>query len=95
MEALGTLAGAVAHDFNNIVATIMGNVELAQQDVGPDHPALESLVEIRKASRRAKELVQQILTFGRRQVLERRVIFACAGDGRIGAPCCARPCPRG
>jgi signal transduction histidine kinase len=74
MEALGTLAGGVAHDFNNIVATIMGNVELARQDVGPRHAAQESLEEIRKASQRAKELVQQILAFGRRQVLERKVL---------------------
>jgi PAS domain S-box-containing protein len=74
MEALGTLAGGVAHDFNNIVAAIMGNVELACQDVGPGHAALESLEEIRKASRRAKDMVQQILAFGRRQMLERRVI---------------------
>ena len=74
MEALGTLAGGVAHDFNNIVATIMGNVELACQDVEPGHAAQTSLEEIRKASRRAKNLVQQILAFGRRQVLERDVI---------------------
>jgi CheY-like chemotaxis protein len=52
----------------------MGNAELARQDVGPGHAALESLEEIRKASHRAKELVQQILAFGRRQVLERSVI---------------------
>jgi len=74
MEALGTLAGGVAHDFNNIVAAIMGNAELASEDVGPGHPARESLEEIRKASRRAKELVQQILAFGRRQTLARKVI---------------------
>jgi signal transduction histidine kinase/CheY-like chemotaxis protein len=74
MEALGTLAGGVAHDFNNIVATIMGNAELALEDVGPGHAAQESLEEIRKASRRAKNLVQQILAFGRRQVVERQVI---------------------
>ena len=72
MEALGTLAGGVAHDFNNALAAIIGNVELARQDVGPDHVALVSLDEIGKASRRAKDLVQQILTFGRRQKLERR-----------------------
>ena len=74
MEALGTLAGGVAHDFNNIIAAIMGNVELARQDVGPGHLALESLEEIRKASRRAKDLVQQILAFGRRQQAARKVI---------------------
>jgi PAS domain S-box-containing protein len=67
MEALGTLAGGVAHDFNNILGAIIGNVELAAQDVGRDHPAVESLNEIRKASRRAKDLVQRILAFGRQQ----------------------------
>jgi PAS domain S-box-containing protein len=72
MEALGTLAGGVAHDFNNALAAILGNVELARQDVGPGHEALVSLEEIGKASRRAKDLVQQILAFGRRQTLERR-----------------------
>ncbi|MGP1678519.1 MAG: two-component system sensor histidine kinase NtrB [Burkholderiales bacterium] len=74
MEALGTLAGGLAHDFNDIVASIMGNVELARQEVGPGHAARESLEEIRKASRRAKELVQQILAFGRRQAVSREVI---------------------
>ena len=72
MEALGTLAGGVAHDFNNALATIMGNVALARQDVGPGHAAQESLEEIVKAGRRAKDLVQQILAFGRRQTLERK-----------------------
>ncbi|MBE0620882.1 MAG: response regulator [Burkholderiales bacterium] len=72
MEALGTLAGGVAHDFNNALAMIIGNVELARQDVGPDHAALVSLEEIGKASRRAKNLVQQILTFSRHQKIERK-----------------------
>ncbi len=74
MEALGTLAGGVAHDFNNIVAAIIGNVELALDDVPADSPARTSLMEIRKASRRARDLVRQILAFSRRQVLERQVI---------------------
>jgi CheY-like chemotaxis protein len=51
---------------------IIGNVELARQDVGPDHPALVSLEEIGKASRRAKDLVQQILAFSRHQKIERK-----------------------
>ena len=74
MEALGTLAGGVAHDFNNIIAAITGNLELAWQDLGPEHAARESLEEIRKANRRAKALVQQILAFGRRQGLARKVM---------------------
>ena len=74
MEALGTLAGGVAHDFNNALATIVGNVELARQDVGPGHAALVSLEEVGKASRRAKALVEQILAFGRRQPTKSTVI---------------------
>jgi PAS domain S-box-containing protein len=74
MEALGTLAGGVAHDFNNIIAMINGNAVLAREDLGPAHPALDSLAEILKASARAKDLVQQILAFGRRQLIERKVI---------------------
>jgi len=67
MDAVGTLAGGIAHDFNNILSAIVGNVELARQDVGTGHPALESLDEIRKASRRAKDLVNRILAFSREQ----------------------------
>ncbi len=72
MEALGTLAGGIAHDFNNALAVISGHSELMRHDVGPAHIALESLEEINKAVRRAKDLVQQILAFGRRQTLERK-----------------------
>ena len=74
MEAVGTLAGGIAHDFNNILATILGNVQLAVADTDPGHPARESLEEIKKASVRAKNLVQQILTFSRQQPQDRRVI---------------------
>ena len=71
MQAMGTMAGGIAHDFNNILATILGNVELAQQDTSPDSPAQVSLLEIEKAGRRARDLVRQILTFSRREVLQR------------------------
>ncbi len=67
MEAIGTLAGGIAHDFNNVLAAIIGNAELARQDVGAEHPALKSLDEIRKAGQRAKALVNQILAFSRQQ----------------------------
>jgi PAS domain S-box-containing protein len=67
MEAIGTLAGGVAHDFNNLLAAILGNLALAREDVGPEHLAQESLGEINRAAVRARQLVQQILAFSRRQ----------------------------
>ncbi len=70
MEAIGTLAGGVAHDFNNLLAAILGNLALAREDVGPDHIAQESLAEINRAAIRARQLVQQILAFSRRQTQE-------------------------
>ncbi len=70
MESIGTLAGGIAHDFNNILGAILGNVALARDEVGADHPALVSLEEIHKASVRARNLVQQILTFSRREPQE-------------------------
>jgi two-component system cell cycle sensor histidine kinase/response regulator CckA len=72
MQAIGTLAGGIAHDFNNIVAVILGNAELARQDMGASPLALQSLAEIRKAGSRGRDLVQQILSFSRRQPIERR-----------------------
>ena len=76
MQALGTMAGGIAHDFNNIVGAILGNVELAKADCG-DHPqALESLLEIEKAGRRARDLVRQILTFSRNEPPQRYAVRA-------------------
>ncbi len=74
MEAIGQLAGGVAHDFNNILAAIMGNIQLALADTASEHPARESLEEIKKAGERAKSIVQQILAFARHQPLARTVI---------------------
>ncbi len=71
MEALGTLAGGVAHDFNNILAAILGNADLARQDLEPGSPARESLHEISSAARRGRELVRQILAFSRQQPMSR------------------------
>jgi len=67
MEAIGTLAGGVAHDFNNLLAAILGNLVLAREDLELAHPAHESLAEVHRAAIRARQLVQQILTFSRRQ----------------------------
>jgi PAS domain S-box-containing protein len=74
MEALGTLAGGVAHDFNNILMAISGNAQLAMTDLPADHPLQHTLATIEKASERATSLVRQILTFSRQQVPARRVI---------------------
>ena len=74
MEAIGQLAGGIAHDFNNILAAILGNVELARISP-PDDPGLpESLNAIYAASRRAADLVKQILAFSRRQEQARHPI---------------------
>jgi signal transduction histidine kinase/ActR/RegA family two-component response regulator len=74
MEAVGTLAGGIAHDFNNILGAIIGNVALAAEDLGPGHPALESLAQIDKSSLRAADLVKQLLAISRPVRLERQVV---------------------
>ncbi len=67
MEAIGTLAGGIAHDFNNILAVIIPYCHIVSEEL-PDRPDLqEHLREMLKAANRAKNLVQQILTFSRRQ----------------------------
>jgi PAS domain S-box-containing protein len=65
MESIGTLAGGIAHEFNNALAAIMGFTELAQNEVPPDGAARSHLQEVHRAGLRAKDLVQQILTFSR------------------------------
>ncbi len=72
MEAVGTLAGGIAHDFNNILAAIIGNAELALDDVPEDTSAHRHLLQITKASLRARDLIKQILTFSRKSDKERK-----------------------
>lgn len=74
LEAIGTLAGGVAHDFNNILGVILGNAELARSDLGNPDSLADSLDEILKASRRGKALVQQILTFSQQRTPEQRLL---------------------
>lgn len=71
MEAIGNLAGGIAHDFNNILTAIIGNAQLAEMELPEQHPARSLLVQTLVASHRAKDLVQQILTFSRRQEQKR------------------------
>ncbi|MCC6233783.1 MAG: CHASE domain-containing protein, partial [Verrucomicrobiales bacterium] len=67
MQAIGALAGGIAHDFNNILGSIIGFTELARLASPDQTEVVENLDEVLQASRRAKEVVQQILAFSRRQ----------------------------
>jgi PAS domain S-box-containing protein len=74
MQAVGTMAGGIAHDFNNILHAILGNVELAKAGCAADSAGMESLLEIEKAGRRARDLVRQILTFSRNEPPRRAAV---------------------
>ncbi len=63
LESIGTLAGGIAHDFNNILTGILGNISLAIRYMKPDKDVYERLEAAEKASLRARDLTQQLLTF--------------------------------
>src|SRR5499427_350257 len=67
METVGALASGIAHNFNNIVGAILGYAEMAEAQLGSDSPPARNLGEIRHAGERARDLVDQILAFGRRR----------------------------
>jgi len=67
MEVVGTLASSIAHDFNNIMGAVLGNVALALEALEPQHPAAGYLDQLQKAGLRARSLVQKILSTSRRQ----------------------------
>ena len=71
LEAIGTLAGGIAHDFNNILTPILGYAEMVKLELGPHGSAGENIGEVIKAALRAKDLVQQILTFSRQKDQQR------------------------
>ncbi|MDF1592204.1 MAG: PAS domain S-box protein [Desulfobacterales bacterium] len=74
MEAVATLAGGVAHDFNNILGIIVGNTELAMEDIPQWGPAHQNMAEIIKACLRARDVVRQILAFSRRTEYEMKPV---------------------
>jgi two-component system, cell cycle sensor histidine kinase and response regulator CckA len=74
LEVIGRLAGSVAHDFNNLLTIVSGFTELLNQSMEPDDAGRIYLDEIIKATDQAAALTQQLLAFGRRQLLQPRVI---------------------
>ena len=74
MESVGQLAGGVAHDFNNMLSVILGNVELALSAAPSESAPLVELQEIRKAAERSADLTQQLLAFARKQAVAPRVV---------------------
>lgn len=72
MEAVGLLAGGVAHDFNNVLTIILGNAELGLAGLQPDQPLHKELSTIQRAAQRGATLAQQLLAFSRRQILQPR-----------------------
>ena len=74
MEAIGKLAGGVAHDFNNIVTIITGYSDMLLSQIGPEDPMRRALEQIKKAGDRAHSLTRQLLAFSRRQMLQPKVL---------------------
>jgi PAS domain S-box-containing protein len=74
MEAVGRLAGGVAHDFNNMLCAIMGQAELLLGDLPADHTNRDAIGQIVDAARRAANLTQQLLAFSRKQVVQPRLV---------------------
>jgi two-component system, cell cycle sensor histidine kinase and response regulator CckA len=73
LEVVGRLAGGVAHDFNNLLTVVLANAELATATLAADDPAVDYLAQIQEAGARASQLTQQLLAFGRRQIMQPRV----------------------
>ena len=74
MEAVGKLAGGVAHDFNNVLTAISGNCDLLLLRKDASHPDFSDLTQIRQNSNRAAALVRQLLAFSRKQTLQPKLL---------------------
>jgi two-component system, cell cycle sensor histidine kinase and response regulator CckA len=74
MEAIGRLAGGVAHDFNNLLGVILGYGEIVHRALADDHSLKGKLEQVLKAGERAADLTRQLLAFGRKQVLQPKIL---------------------
>jgi PAS domain S-box-containing protein len=81
LEAVGRLAGGVAHDFNNVLSAILGFAEASLEETTPGTALHENQLHVRAAARRARDLVRQILTFGRRDRPEPKPVDVAAVVG--------------
>jgi len=74
MEAIGRLAGGIAHDFNNLLTVIRGYSQLSLLELKADDNVREHIEEVQRATQRATDLTRQLLAFGRRQIMEMRIL---------------------
>ncbi len=74
LESIGTLTGGIAHDFNNILNIMLGNAELAIEDIPQSHPAYYKIESIRVAGQKASSIVKQLLSFSRKSELDLKPI---------------------
>ena len=72
LESVGRLAAGVAHDLNNLLSPILGYAELLQEDIDPSSNYYQPVRQIERAAWGARDLIQQLLAFGRKQLLELR-----------------------
>ena len=74
LEAVGRLAGGMAHDFNNVLVVIKLSTELMLRQITPDNPLSKPLLQVSNAADRAAALTRQMLAFGRQQIMQTRII---------------------
>ncbi len=74
MEAVGRLAGGVAHDFNNMLAVIIGYTNLIKTQLSADEPMLKDILEIERAATRSRDITSQLLAFSRKQTIKPKVL---------------------
>ena len=83
MEAVGRLAGGVAHDFNNMLSVILGNADMALEEIDPAQPLYATIEEIIKAGKRSAGLTRQLLAFARKQTVSPEVLDLNKTVGRM------------
>ena len=83
MESIGTLAGGISHDFNNMLSVILGHADMALEEVDPSSPFHDILVEIKEAGERSANLTRQLLAFARKQTISPKVLDLNKTVGRM------------